>query len=747
MDHPAPTASGQVSPFSEQWQTATNETQRLQNEEGNVRINETASGQDGGGGNAAGRTPAMPKETGSQDDDNTASGQKCSPAEKITLSVTLNVHAAAQQSFLSDAAQAPMCIVKKAEGADENLPVPADPRKGRRSETKDQAACGPRTGEAGRASTYTIPVFPPSDRRSHFCYNAAGREALFSCGSQYQMWPPMLRCNFRDPERWTKQVRKEYNSKHGITPVYQVPAGGTLWLGNMHAASDASLLQENLISVRMSCLGGSMRKRKGDDWGGVKRSEQIWDMGPLDVDGILDGEVLMGVLWHALQQVDRCLESGYNVLIYCAHGARRSAFVTACYLKCKCRIMGEHYRHAAVIGHLQIVRRVVVDEVCNYLAWAWSYLSWYWQSPCRKTTLLPFIFKDEDFDRCCKRSHPLFWVNPGDRASGSLDQLQFEAASGQEDKGDQEGGGKEGKGNKNDTGERRETPSVAGQEGKGRGSKPPTAFGQEHKNRGDPVVNHEDCGGAKGKKRKNPELQALEAENQRLRQRIDQLEFTEECAAASKEEPALHQAVWKREYEKAVALIDGGSDVNGENSSGMTPLHCAARDCNVLMTKLLLEKGADANAITDMTTKPKGYCALALLADRPHRLLHHEDVQATAELLVGGMDMETFGAQTGTGRTAWHFLCDRGNHLLLDWLLDYFDNTYGREHLKRQLHLLEHKGKSVKDVAMSHAICRDLVHKKGGTNVHPPIKNRNGQRVPLGHKWHRQTRREWWPNQ
>ena len=81
----------------------------------------------------------------------------------------------------------------------------------------------------------------------------------------------------------------------------------------------------------------------------------------------------------------------------------------------------------------------------------------------------------------------------------------------------------------------------------------------------------------------------------------------------------------------------------------------------------------------------------------------------------------------------------------MEWLLDYFDNTYGSEHLKRQLNILEHKGKSVKDVAMSHAKCRELVHKKGGTNVHPPIKNRLGQKVPLGHKWHRQTRREWWP--
>ena len=76
-------------------------------------------------------------------------------------------------------------------------------------------------------------------------------------------------------------------------PVYTAPGGGTLWLGNMHAASDASLLKQNLISVRMSCLGGSMRRRKGDDWGGVKRSEHIWDMGALDVDGILAGEVLM----------------------------------------------------------------------------------------------------------------------------------------------------------------------------------------------------------------------------------------------------------------------------------------------------------------------------------------------------------------------------------------------------------------------------------------------------------------------
>ena len=174
------TASGQVSPASEQWQTPTNETQRIEKGAGNVRNNETtASGQDVGGGDAAGRTPARPGETGSQDDDNTASGQKCPSAEKIacTLSVTCIVRAGAHQSFLSDATQAPMGIVKRAEGADENLLVPADPRKGR-SGTKEQAACGPRKGDAGRASTCRIQVFPPYDRRSEFCWNADRREAL-----------------------------------------------------------------------------------------------------------------------------------------------------------------------------------------------------------------------------------------------------------------------------------------------------------------------------------------------------------------------------------------------------------------------------------------------------------------------------------------------------------------------------------------------------------------------------------------
>ena len=83
----------------------------------------------------------------------------------------------------------------------------------------------------------------------------------------------------------------------------------------------------------------------------------------------------------------------------------------------------------------------------------------------------------------------------------------------------------------------------------------------------------------------------------------------------------------------------------------------------------------------------------------------------------------------------------------MEWLLNYFDNEYGRENLKSQLNILTDKGKSVKDDAMGvNAICRDLVAAKGGINVHPRVKN-PGEKIFRGHRWHRQTWREYWDDQ
>ena len=198
-------------------------------------------------------------------------------------------------------------------------------------------------------------------------------------------------------------------------------------------------------------------------------------------------------------------------------------------------------------------------------------------------------------------------------------------------------------------------------------------------------------------------------------------------------------------------LLNTDSDVNSKNYCGMTPLHYAARRCNVRLVDLLLKMGADANAITYKTRTPGGYSALALLGENSHKGLRWEDVREIAALLVDHMDMDTFAAQiVPSGRTAWHLVTSRGNHQLLRWLLDYFEFRYGRQNLTIQLNMLTapnelgKQGKSVKDDAMSsNATCRDLVEEKGGINVHPRVMN-PGEKIFPGHRWHRQTWRARW---
>ena len=155
-----------------------------------------------------------------------------------------SLYADAGPSSHSKATLAQLDVAKVERRADENPLVPADPRKGRRG-IKEEAACGPRKGDAGRASTCRIPPFPLYDRRSKFCWNADRRESLAFYCENCQMWPPMLPCSFPEPENWTKEIRREYNWTRGISPVYTVPGGGTLWLGNMNAARNTRLLRGN----------------------------------------------------------------------------------------------------------------------------------------------------------------------------------------------------------------------------------------------------------------------------------------------------------------------------------------------------------------------------------------------------------------------------------------------------------------------------------------------------------------------
>ena len=61
-------------------------------------------------------------------------------------------------------------------------------------------------------------------------------------------------------------------------------------------------------------------------------------------------------------------------------------------------------------------------------------------------------------------------------------------------------------------------------------------------------------------------------------------------------ETALHCAAFWGRYEIAKLLIDHGADVNALTDRRSTPLHDAARMSNAKLARLLLEKGAKPNA-------------------------------------------------------------------------------------------------------------------------------------------------------
>lgn len=62
----------------------------------------------------------------------------------------------------------------------------------------------------------------------------------------------------------------------------------------------------------------------------------------------------------------------------------------------------------------------------------------------------------------------------------------------------------------------------------------------------------------------------------------------------------LHAALWGRDDEAALALIDAGADVNAQGDMSETPLHVAVAQENVDLARCLVEHGASWDVISEL---------------------------------------------------------------------------------------------------------------------------------------------------
>jgi len=127
--------------------------------------------------------------------------------------------------------------------------------------------------------------------------------------------------------------------------------------------------------------------------------------------------------------------------------------------------------------------------------------------------------------------------------------------------------------------------------------------------------------------------------------------------------PMLY-AVQRNKYDWAQILIDTGADVNlPAQTTHVTPLHVAAFKGNLNMMKLLLDAGANVDAVDCKNSTPLHYAALE---GKP---------EAAMLLLVEGVNCEI---ADGAGFTPLHIAAQKNNDQIVKLLIKYQANVHAR---------------------------------------------------------------------
>lgn len=81
----------------------------------------------------------------------------------------------------------------------------------------------------------------------------------------------------------------------------------------------------------------------------------------------------------------------------------------------------------------------------------------------------------------------------------------------------------------------------------------------------------------------------------------------------------LHVMLWRDDIHAAKLLIEAGADLNAVGDMSETPLHVATRKANLEIIGLLLDKGANPDAISEFEQTPR---SMASAMDREIRQLY-----------------------------------------------------------------------------------------------------------------------------